>query len=185
MRRALLYTLGLALVIAGCATVSHLKQLQPPAIPSSPPAALPTASASSAPSQPDGVFQRGIDIDAYTYPGENIAVAAAADVVFIKSLHANAVSISFPFFMSGPSSSTVYVTPRTPTPGAIAKVISDAEHAGMYVSIRPLLNETNLGISRVDGPLGPSRMVPLVRAALAALCRGCTAGGSARVHRRR
>lgn len=148
-RRILLYALGLGVLMAGCTAASHLNQLQPPAVHSSPMASIPASPNSTAP-QPRGVFQRGIDIDAYTYPGQNIATAAVADVAFIKSLHANAVSISFPFFMSGPASSTVYGTSSTPTPSALATIISTAENAGLYVSVKPLLDETNLGISRVD-----------------------------------
>ena len=47
-------------------------------------------------------MQLGIDIDLYTYPGQDFAAAAATDIAYIASLHANSMSISFPFFMSGP-----------------------------------------------------------------------------------
>ena len=145
MRKLALGGAALALVVAGCTTVSHLKALQPAAVPSSPPIAPPAVVSPEG----NGAMQRGIDIDAYTYPGQDISGAAFADVAYITSLHANAVSISFPFFMSGPSSSTVYATNSTPTPAQLAVLIRDAERAGLYVSIRPLLDETALGISRV------------------------------------
>src|SRR6185437_15432424 len=141
VKRFLLTALGLVILVAGCTAASRVKALQPPAVPASPPIALPAADAQL----PIGTFQRGIDIDAYTYPGQNIAQAAAADVAYIKHLHANAVSVSFPFFMSGPASSRVYGTGATPTPRALAVLVSAARRAGLYVSIRPLLDETNLG----------------------------------------
>ena len=58
----------LALVVAGCTTVSHLKALQPAAVPSSPPIAPPAV----VPAVGNGTMQRGIDIDAYTYPGRTL-----------------------------------------------------------------------------------------------------------------
>jgi hypothetical protein len=89
-------------------------------------------------------YQLGIDIDFYTYPGLNIAANATADISYIKSLHANAVSVSFPFFVSGPKSNTVHGTSATPSPAELATLAQAAENAGLYFSIRPLLDETSL-----------------------------------------
>jgi hypothetical protein len=139
VKRFLYAALGLVVLIAGCTAAAHLHQLQPPAVPKSP---LITVPAGTAPATP--VFQRGIDIDAYTYPGQNVAAAARADVRYITGLHANAVSISFPFFMGGEFSSTVGARPSTPTPAQIAAIVSIARAAGLYVSVRPLLDESSL-----------------------------------------
>ena len=143
MKRILLGAVALAVLIAGCSAAARLKVLQPTALPSSPIISLPSAPARLP------AFQRGIDIDAYTYPGQDIAAVASADVAYIKGLHANAVSISFPFFMTGPVSPTVFSKPSTPTPGQLAALVQDAEQAGLYVSLRPLLDESSLGSSRV------------------------------------
>ena len=70
-------------------------------------------------------------------------------MAYIKSLQANSVSISFPFFMAGPSSSAVYAKNTTPSPAQLAVLVNNAEAAGLYVSIRPLLDESTLGRSRV------------------------------------
>lgn len=146
MKRLILVLLAAGALAASCTAIAHLRQLQPPPVPKPSHLTLPATS----PSAPvAGGFQRGIDIDAYTYPGQNIPAAAAADVAFIQSLHANAVSVSFPFFMTGPSSSTVYGASSTPAPQQLEVIISAARRAGLYVSVRPLLDETNLGISRV------------------------------------
>jgi hypothetical protein len=136
LRKALAGGAALAALVAGCSAAAHLKALQPPRVPA------PTPVASTAP------MQLGVDIDAYTYPGQNVAAAAASDIAYIKSLHANAVSISFPFFMSGPASDSVHASSSTPTPAQLATVVEDAQEAGLYVSIRPLLDETSLGESR-------------------------------------
>jgi len=92
-------------------------------------------------SVPAPAIQRGIDIDLYTYPGQDIAAAASADVAYAKGLHANAISVSFPFFTPGPDSSIVEGNNTTPSPAELALVASTAERAGLYVSLRPLLDE--------------------------------------------
>ena len=132
----------LAVLTSGCTAAAHTEPPQQTEA---------TLSTSSNP-QPALIqrpaFQRGVDIDAYTYPGQDIAAAAAADVAYIKALNANSVSISFPFFMTGPSSSVVYAKNTTPSPAQLAVLVSDAEAAGLYVSIRPLLDESTLGRAR-------------------------------------
>lgn len=101
-------------------------------------------------SVPRPAVQLGIDIDFYTYPGQDVAAAADADVAYVRSLHANAVSVSFPFFTPGRLSSTVSGTDATPSPHELAVLASAAERAGLYVSIRPLLDEgtSSIGTSR-------------------------------------
>lgn len=93
-------------------------------------------------------FQRGVDIDLYFFPGTDAPAAARAAVQYVRSLHANAVSVSFPFFMAGRNSPAVQAGRETPSPGQVALLASDAEQAGLYVSIRPLLDEKSLGVSR-------------------------------------
>ena len=139
----------LAVLTTGCTAAAHMVTLEPPEVPSSAHSSLPSAPP-RLPSVPVRLpaFQRGVDIDAYTYPGQDIAAAAAADVAYIKSLHANSVSISFPFFMTGPSSSAVYAKNTTPSPAQLAVLVNNAEGAGLYVSIRPLLDESILGRAR-------------------------------------
>jgi len=92
-------------------------------------------------------MQLGIDIDAYTYPGQDIPSAAAADMAYVTSLHANSVMISFPFFAAGPS--TVTARKSTPTPAALGEIVTAAQRAHLFVSVRPLLDESSLGKSRV------------------------------------
>ncbi len=130
-----------ALLIVSCSGAAHLQALQPVAVPVPLPPPKPVLVAAPSP-------QLGIDIDFYTYPGQNIAAAARTDIAYIKRLHANSVSISFPFFMSGPASARVYKGIATPSPRQLAILAVAAERAHLYVSIRPLLSEQNLGYSR-------------------------------------
>ena len=142
--KAALSGLGLAALVAGCAGASHIGALQPPGAPS--PAATPATTAHMV-SKPG--IQLGIDVDWYTWPGQDITSGAAATVAYIKSLHANSVSVSFPFFTHGLNPASVHSTSATPTTAQLAIFVRDAEQAGLYVSLRPLLDESSLGISRV------------------------------------
>src|SRR6266851_3631901 len=107
MKKILLGALAVIVVVAGCAAAAHLKALQPRAIPASPPLTIPETVAIRQPA-----FQRGIDVDAYTYPRHDFSAAAAAVVAYARSLNANSLSISIPFFMSGRYSSRVFASYR-------------------------------------------------------------------------
>src|SRR5258707_6131680 len=144
MKKILLGALAVIVVVTGCTAAAHLKALQPRAIPAAPPLNIPETVAIRQPA-----FQRGIDVDAYTYPRHDLSAAAAALVAYARSLNANSRSISFPFVMSDRYSSRVFASSRTPTPTELALFITDAERAGLYVSLRPLLSEANIGNSRV------------------------------------
>lgn len=141
MKKFLLGTLAVIVVVAGCTAASHLKALRPKPIPASPPLTVPSNKAIHPPK-----FQAGIAVDAYTSPKQDFSSAAEAVIAYAKSLNANSLSITFPFFISGPNSSRVYATSRTPTPTELALFVTDAEKAGLFVSLRPLLSEGNLGL---------------------------------------
>jgi len=133
---------GVTVLVGGCAAASHLKVLQTPSVPSSLPFALPSPSSATA-------FQRGIDVDFYAYPGQDVTAAADVTVDYVRSLHANAIAISFPFFMTSRYAAGVHAGSATPTPDQLATVITEAQRAGMKVTLRPLLDENALGESRV------------------------------------
>lgn len=143
MRKVLYGTLAAIAFVGGCTAVSHLQVLQPKQIPASSPLTIPEHLNVRPPA-----FQRGIDVDGYTYPGQDFSAAAAQAVSFVKSLHANSISISFPFFMSSKRSSRVFATAKTPTPTELGLFIAAAQRAGLYVSLRPLLAETHIGGNR-------------------------------------
>lgn len=92
--------------------------------------------------------QLGIDVDFASYPGVRAASQAAAIVRYVKGLRANSISISFPFVTTGAGGTKVRASSATPTPGQLAAVVRDARQAGLYVTIRPLLDERNLGTWR-------------------------------------
>ncbi|HYK32663.1 MAG TPA: hypothetical protein VEV63_11905, partial [Streptosporangiaceae bacterium] len=109
MRKMLYGALVAIAFIGGCTAASREHASQPRHLPASPsqiPASPSHMPASPSPTTPaDGAnrppaFQRGIDVDAYTYPRLNFAAAAAAVVAYVKQLNANSISISFPVFMS-------------------------------------------------------------------------------------
>ena len=121
---------ALGVLIAGCTAAAHLKAFRPTTIPS-------LASAR-------GGMQRGIDVDAYTYKGQDVPAAAAAVVQYALSLRANAISITFPFFMNGPHALGVTARASTPTPHQMAVIARIAEAQDLYVAFRPLLDEASI-----------------------------------------
>jgi hypothetical protein len=96
-----------------------------------------------------GTFQRGIDVDWYAWPGEDVTAGAERVIAYAESLHANAISVSFPFFMEGNRSGSVHATTATPAPAAMSVLAADARRAGMYFSLRPLLDEKSPGPNRL------------------------------------
>jgi hypothetical protein len=129
---------GTGVTIAACTVAAHVSTMQPRPVPASPGVRLPVP-----PAIP--VVQLGIDIDAYTYPGQDVIAAARQAVAYIRTLHANAVSVSFPFYAAGPRSDRVVIGRGTPTPAQLGTVVEAAVRAGLYVSVRPLLDEASLG----------------------------------------
>jgi hypothetical protein len=138
------------IAIAGCATAYHAATGQRASPAASPRPAEPVVAAHAAGLPGTAGWttppkrQLGIDMDFYAGPGLNVAASAQADVSYIKSLHGNALSVSFPFFMHGWNANGVYTTDRTPSPAQLGLVAKAAHGAGLYMSIRPLLDESSL-----------------------------------------
>ncbi len=149
LRHLLAVVAAAAATVAGCAAASHLATVQPP---------RPTSAAGVPQATPIPAIvgklpawagkparQLGIDVDFYVYaPGEDVSGIAAADVAYARSLHANSLSVSFPFFTDGWRGDTVYGNGETPSPADLAIVAAAADRAGLYFSIRPLMDESSL-----------------------------------------
>ena len=69
-------------------------------------------------------------------------------MTYLKALNANSVMVSFPFFIASKTSSTVFAKPSTPTPADLALFAQTAEAAGLYVTLRPLMDQGVIGASR-------------------------------------
>lgn len=92
--------------------------------------------------------QLGVDLDFYASPGANITSTARQDIAYIKSLHANAVSISFPFD-SSKAGLVLGPLAKTPSVAQLGVLATMAENAGLAVTLRPLLSQAALGGARV------------------------------------
>jgi hypothetical protein len=125
-----------------CTAVAQLAIGQSPAL------AAPAGPAAPQAAVKKPVMQLGAGIDLYTYPNQNWPQASAADVAYLKALHANSVMVSFPFYVSGRKSSTVFTKPATPTPADLAEFAQVAMKAGLYVTLRPLMDQASIGESR-------------------------------------
>ena len=96
--------------------------------------------------------QRGIDIDWYDGdlgPGNTVTSEAPEYAGYVKQLGANWLSITFPLFERSRTSSAVVRRSPTPSPADLSILIQDAEADGLSVDMRPLLDSSNLGHSRV------------------------------------
>ena len=95
-------------------------------------------------------IQLGVGVDLYAWPALNYDTASAAEVAYVKALHANSVMVSFPFFVSSRKSSAVYATVRTPAPAQLAVFARLAMSQGLYVVLRPLMDQGGIAESRAD-----------------------------------
>ena len=95
-----------------------------------------------------GQPQLGVDVYWSANPSERTAVTNAkivATVDDVVGLHANWISISFPFATGGPDSDELSAEPSmTPSLSRLGTLVTAAKAAGLRVVLRPLLNETNL-----------------------------------------
>jgi hypothetical protein len=63
---------------------------------------------------------------------------------YLVGLDANSVSLSFPFFTSGPRASSVFGDDATPSPLRIGILLDEAHSAGFRTTVRPLMDEQAL-----------------------------------------
>lgn len=119
------------------------------------PVALPTPSATPtlqgaqvadpwAPGQP----QLGVDVYWAEIPGESeqtVQAKVTSELDYVVSLGANAVSLSFPFVTTGVHADQVSADPATtPSMADLGFLLTQAKADGLYVALRPILNEDAL-----------------------------------------
>ncbi|WP_433451937.1 glycoside hydrolase family 113 [Streptomyces sp. CA-142005] len=63
---------------------------------------------------------------------------------YLVGLHANSVSVSFPFFTGTRSSTKISRGAKTPTPERLAQVLRIFHEAGLRTTLRPLMDEHSL-----------------------------------------
>lgn len=110
------------------------------------------ATASARAARTSGPPQRGIDIDWYDGdlgPGNTVANEAPEYVNYVKELGANWLSITFPLYEASRTSPVLVRRSPTPSPADLNILIQAARSAGLSVMLRPLLDSSNLGHSRV------------------------------------
>lgn len=88
--------------------------------------------------------QLGLDVEFYVRPAELIVLKALQIVRYVKALNANALSISFPFYTTGDGGTEIMAGASTPSPAQVATFVEIANRSGLYVVLRPLLDEANL-----------------------------------------
>jgi hypothetical protein len=104
--------------------------------------------------------QFGVDVLWY-YDGTDAPSAiidkAQTTFQYAKSLGANSVAISFPFYTTSYTSDRIYAARTTPSASQLATVVNVAEKYGLWVTVRPILDETDLQASgKWRGQLQPT-----------------------------
>lgn len=103
-------------------------------------------------------LQRGCNVLWYyngTDADQRISQKADLSLNYIRSLHCNAVAISFPFYMEHAMASSVHGGSATPSPEQLAIVVDAAKGYGLRVSVRPLLDEESFRPSGWRGTILP------------------------------
>jgi hypothetical protein len=103
--------------------------------------------------------QLGIQVYWHTM-GSSADVRTAADKVlnYVAGLGANSVGLTFPVFTDGVHPTRVYtVSGSTPDPTTLNIVIAEAKARGLRVTLRPLIDETNIKDAKQDwrGTIAP------------------------------
>lgn len=63
---------------------------------------------------------------------------------YLIGLGANSVSVSFPFFIAGPTSDKLSAGAKTPSPERLERVLKVFEDAGFRTTVRPIMDEGSL-----------------------------------------
>lgn len=78
------------------------------------------------------------------HPLKYVEQQARLQANYLVGLHANSISVSFPFFTGKLASTTVSRGDKTPTPDRLARVLQIFHEAGLRTTIRPLMDEHSL-----------------------------------------
>jgi hypothetical protein len=92
-----------------------------------------------------GKNQLGVNIvwDYKSEPAATLTQQITTTLNYVKSLHANAIAINFDLFVNGPTSNTIFPGSATPPANAMLQLIQAAKSKGLYVLLRPVIDEVN------------------------------------------
>ena len=114
-----------------------------PLLPATPPVATRTPVPTPRPTHvPLPAYQAGVNLLLYSDPGYRSALPAL--ITRLRRDHVNSVAVTFPFYQSGLTSSSVHAGSGTPPDAQLSGVVDDLEAAGFSVMLRPLLDESDL-----------------------------------------
>jgi hypothetical protein len=95
----------------------------------------------------EGMPQWGVQLyweDNPDHSTEYVEKQAKLHADYLVGLHANSVSVSFPFYTGDLTSTKIGRGTKTPTPERLADVLRIFHKAGLRTTVRPLMDETSL-----------------------------------------
>ncbi|MFD7405667.1 hypothetical protein ACFV7R_23990 [Streptomyces sp. NPDC059866] len=100
----------------------------------------------------EGMPQWGVQIywEDNADSAEYVEKQARLQANYLVGLHANSVSISFPFITGGRDSTEIGASDKTPSPQRMADVLGIFHEAGLRTTVRPLLDEASLDVDNGD-----------------------------------
>uniref|UniRef100_A0AAU1ZYV9 Uncharacterized protein n=1 Tax=Streptomyces sp. NBC_00093 TaxID=2975649 RepID=A0AAU1ZYV9_9ACTN len=98
----------------------------------------------------EGMPQWGVQIyweDNPDHDLEYIEKQAKLHSDYLVGLHANSVSVSFPFYTGDLTSTRIRGGDKTPTPDRLARVLRIFHEAGLRTTVRPIMDEKSLDVA--------------------------------------
>ncbi|MEV0170747.1 hypothetical protein AB0I00_06410 [Streptomyces sp. NPDC050803] len=95
----------------------------------------------------EGMPQWGVQLyweDNPEHSLEYVEKQARLHANYLVGLHANSVSVSFPFFTGHIESTKISRGDKTPTPDRLARILEIFHEAGLRTTVRPLMDEKSL-----------------------------------------
>ncbi|MFI8180579.1 glycoside hydrolase family 113 [Actinacidiphila glaucinigra] len=81
------------------------------------------------------------------HPTEYVDKQARLQSDYLVGMHANSVSVSFPFYTGGLTSTKITAGGKTPAPERIARVLRIFHQAGLRTTVRPIMDEKSLHVT--------------------------------------
>lgn len=154
-RNAFRIALPILVVALSIGLISTFK-VRPPATAVAATTAMTSATATSCPAPREGI-QKGLAVLWRQVSATSATLGRAQQIAsYARSVGANSVNISFLINTSGAYGTRVYAGSQTPTLASLRQIVGAAKAAHLRVTLRPLIDESNIPRPRWRGAIAPT-----------------------------